>query len=81
VAIAEIRAFSPFEDLFQAGHRLVKTIPTVPKIGDVRGVAVSAVTGKLYVAYRNTAGVGMIYCPNIYTEEVSLEPSGRSRRR
>src|SRR5215467_5326623 len=30
---------------------------TVPDVGDVRGVAVSAVTGKLYVAYRNNAGV------------------------
>ena len=42
-----------------AGHRLIKTIHTVPDVGDVRGVAVSAVTGKLYVAYRNIAGVGM----------------------
>ena len=43
-----------------AGHRLIKTIHTVPDVGDVRGVAVSAATGKLYVAYRNNAGVGMI---------------------
>jgi hypothetical protein len=35
-----------------AGHRLIKTIETVPSVADVRGVAVSAVTGKLYVAYR-----------------------------
>jgi len=42
-----------------AGHRLIKTIHTIPDVGDVRGVAVSAVTGKLYVAYRNIAGVGM----------------------
>jgi hypothetical protein len=33
-----------------------KTIATVPNVGDVRGVAVSAVTGKLYVAYQGGAG-------------------------
>lgn len=53
-----------------AGHRLIKTIHTVPDVGDVRGVAVSAATGKLYVAYRNNAGVGMIYCVNINNETV-----------
>jgi hypothetical protein len=53
-----------------AGHRLVKTIPTVPNVGDVRGVAATAVTGRLYVAYRDTAGVGMIYCLNVYTEAI-----------
>jgi len=53
-----------------AGHRLIKTIHTVPDVGDVRGVAVSAVTGKLYVAYRNNAGVGMIYCVNVNNETV-----------
>jgi hypothetical protein len=31
-------------------------VHTVPDVGDVRGVAVSAVTGKLYIAYRNNAG-------------------------
>ena len=49
-----------------AGHRLIKTIQTVPSVGDVRGVAVSAVTGKLYVAYRDGSGTGMIYCLNVY---------------
>ena len=53
-----------------AGHRLIKTIHTVPDVGDVRGVAVGAVTGKLYVAYRNNAGVGMIYCVNVNNETV-----------
>jgi hypothetical protein len=53
-----------------AGHRLIKTIQTVPAVADVRGVAVSAVTGKLYVTYRNKSGVGMIYCLNVYNEEV-----------
>jgi hypothetical protein len=53
-----------------AGHRLVKIIRTVSNVGDVRGVAVSAATGKLYVAYRDTAGTGMIYCLDVYTEAV-----------
>jgi hypothetical protein len=50
------------------GHRLIKTIQTVPRVADVRGVAASAVTGKLYVAYRDVAGTGMIYCLDIYTD-------------
>jgi len=53
-----------------AGHILTKTIQTVPSVGDVRGVAVSALTGKLYVAYRNDSGVGMIYCLNVYNDTV-----------
>jgi hypothetical protein len=53
-----------------AGHRLIKTIRTVPDVGDIRGVAVSALTGKLYVAYRNNAGIGMIYCLNVNNEMV-----------
>ena len=53
-----------------AGHRLIKTIRTVSDVGDVRGVAASAVTGKLYVAYRDNAGVGMIYCVNVNNEAV-----------
>src|SRR5262249_8710173 len=50
----------------EAGHRVVKTITTVPNVGDVRGLAVSAVTGRLYVAYRDVSGTGMIYCLNVY---------------
>jgi hypothetical protein len=42
-------------------HHLIKTIKTVPSVGDVRGVAVSAVTGRLYVAYQDISGVGMVY--------------------
>ena len=49
-----------------AGHRLIKTIHTVLNVGDVRGVAASAVTGKLYVAYIDVSGIGMVYCLNIY---------------
>ena len=52
------------------GHSLVKTIRTVPNVADVRGVAVSAVTGKLYVAYKSRSGVGMIYCMSVYTDAV-----------
>ena len=41
-----------------AGHQLIKTVETVSHVGDVRGIVVSAVTGKLYVAYRDVSGVG-----------------------
>jgi hypothetical protein len=51
------------------GHSLLKTIPTVSNVDDVRGVAASPATGKLYVAYR-TSGVGMIYCLSIYEDAV-----------
>jgi hypothetical protein len=53
-----------------AGHRLIKTTQTVSNIGDVRGVAASAVTGKLYVAYQDGSGAGMIYCLNVYNDAI-----------
>jgi hypothetical protein len=53
-----------------AGHRLIKTIQTVPSVSDVRGVAASAVTGKLYIAYRSDSGVGMIFCLSLYNDMV-----------
>jgi hypothetical protein len=53
-----------------AGHRLVKTIDTVRDVDDVRGVAASAATGRLYVAYRTRSGVGMIYCLSVYDDAV-----------
>jgi DNA-binding beta-propeller fold protein YncE len=53
-----------------AGHRLIRTIATVAGVADVRGVAASAVTGRLYVAYLNAAGVGMGYCLDLYTDKV-----------
>jgi hypothetical protein len=53
-----------------AGHRLVKTIDTVRDADDVKGVAASAATGRLYVAYRTRSGVGMIYCLNVYDDTV-----------
>ena len=49
-----------------ADHRLIRTIHTVPNVADVMGTAGSAVTGKLYVAYRDTSGNGMIYCLDVY---------------
>ncbi|HXA26785.1 MAG TPA: hypothetical protein VNW90_31220, partial [Acetobacteraceae bacterium] len=52
------------------GHRLIRTIQTVPSVADVRGVAANAVTGKLYVAYHNTLGTGMVYCLNIYKDAI-----------
>jgi hypothetical protein len=72
------------------GHNLLKTIPTVSNVDDVKGVAVSAATGKLYVAYRTRSGVGMIYCLNIRDDAIlwnraidpdvdrlSIHPNGR----
>ena len=53
-----------------AGHRLVKTIETVRDVDDVKGVAASMVTGRLYVSYRTRSGVGMIYCLNVYDDAV-----------
>ena len=53
-----------------AGHRLIKTIQTVPNVADVKGVAASAVTGRLYVAYQDLSGTGMIYCMNIYDDTI-----------
>lgn len=52
------------------GHRLLKTIPAVPRVGDVRGLAASAATGRLYVAYRTTAGAGMIYCLDLGSDRI-----------
>jgi hypothetical protein len=54
----------------EARHRLVKAVRTVPNVGDVRGVAVSAVTGKLYVAYQDVSGTGMVYCLNVYDDSI-----------
>jgi hypothetical protein len=53
-----------------AGHRLVRTIATVTGVADVRGVAASAVTGRLYVAYRDVSGVGRVYCLDLYRDAV-----------
>ena len=72
------------------GHALVKVMQTVPNVDDVKGVAASAATGKLYVAYRTRSGVGMIYCVNLLDDKVlwnkaidpdvdrlSIHPDGR----
>lgn len=73
-----------------AGHRLIRTIQTVPNVDSVRGVAGSAVTGKLYVAYHNTSDASMIYCLDIYknaviwnrvvpvgVDRISVDPDGK----
>jgi DNA-binding beta-propeller fold protein YncE len=52
------------------GHSVLKTIPTVSDVDDVKGVAVSATTGKLYVTYRTRSGVGMIYCLSVHDDTV-----------
>jgi hypothetical protein len=72
------------------GHRLVKAIETVPDVDNVRGVAVSAATGKLYIAYKSRPGIGMIFCLDVYRDAVlwnraigpdvdrlSIHPDGR----
>jgi hypothetical protein len=58
---AETRGSIAVYDI-DAGHRLLKTIQTVSEVHNVKGVAASAVTGKLYVSYYDRAGVGMVYC-------------------
>lgn len=51
-------------------HRLVKTLRPVQHIADVRGVAVSSATGRLYVAYRTASDEGWIYCLNLYNDRL-----------
>src|SRR5205085_6861848 len=53
-----------------AGHRLIKTVQTVPGVQNVRGVAASAATGRLYVAYLGAGGAGMIYCLNLADDRI-----------
>ncbi len=53
-----------------ADHRLIRTIQTVPNVADVKGIAGSAVTGKLYVSYQDTLGTGMIYCLDVDKDAV-----------
>jgi hypothetical protein len=45
----------------EADHRLIKTIYTVTNVGDVRGVAAAAATGRLFVSYIDGAGNGRIF--------------------
>jgi hypothetical protein len=72
------------------GHSPIKTIKTVSNVDDVKGVAVSAATGNLYVAYRTRSGVGMIYCLSVQgdtilwnraidpdVDRLSIHPNGR----
>ena len=53
-----------------AGHRLIKTIRTVEGVHNVRGVAASAATGRLYVAYLGQGGVGMIYSLDLSGDKI-----------
>jgi hypothetical protein len=53
-----------------SGYRLVKRIATISDIRDVRGVVASAVTGRLYVAYRDRAGAGRIYCLDLASDKI-----------
>ncbi len=52
------------------GHRLMRTIQTIPSVDDVRGVTGNALTGRLYVAYRSSEGIGSIYCLNLNTDTI-----------
>src|SRR5215468_7637663 len=54
----------------ERGHQLIKTIKTVVNVSDVRGAAASAVSGRLYVAYQDPSGIGMIYCLNVYDDTI-----------
>jgi len=54
----------------ERGHQLIKTIKTVANVSDVRGAAASAVSGRLYVAYQDPSGIGMIYCLNVYDDTI-----------
>jgi hypothetical protein len=72
------------------GHSLIKTVQTVSNVDDVKGIAVSAATGNVYVAYRTRSGIGMIYCLSVQTDTVlwnraidpdvdrlAIDPNGR----
>jgi hypothetical protein len=51
-------------------HHLVKTIATVPNVAEVRGVAASAVTKRMYVTYRAASGAYMIYDLDLEKETI-----------
>jgi WD40 repeat protein len=74
-----------------AGHRLIRTIQTILGVDDIRGVTGNALTGRLYVAYRNSEGIGSVYCLNLNTDTIiwnraihpgvdrlAMNPNGRS---
>jgi hypothetical protein len=52
-----------------AGHALVKKIPTVAGVDDVKGVVANK-AGRLYVAYRTRSGAGMIFCLDLHGDSV-----------
>ena len=54
-----------------AGHKLFKTIATVSGVGEVRGVAANAMTGKLYVSYnQSNTGAGYVYSLDLKTDTI-----------
>ncbi len=53
-----------------AGHRLIRIVQTVPGIHDVRGVAASAATGRLFVAYETASRIGHVFCLNIHDDKI-----------
>jgi len=65
------------------GHKLVKTIPAVPGITDLKGICASAVTGRLYVSNNNNGGEsvehpvhpGTMFCLDLNTDQVLWEKS------
>jgi hypothetical protein len=56
-----------------AGHRLVKTIHTVPDVDDARGVVGNASNGRLYVTYRDRSGNGIAVLPGSLRRHRALE--------
>jgi len=53
-----------------ANHRLIKTIQTAPNVYDVKGVAASAATGRMYVSFRDSDGNGRIYCVDLRQQKM-----------
>lgn len=52
------------------GHSLLKKIQAVANVRDLRGVAASAVTGRLFVAYEDTSRRGRVACLDLYTDKI-----------
>lgn len=56
-----------------AGHRLIKTIKTITDARDVRGVAASAVDGKLYVSYVDRSRTGRVQRLDLGSDRVDWD--------
>ncbi len=65
------------------GHKLVRTIATVPKATDLKGICASATTGRLYVSNNNNGGSniehpvnpGTMYCLDLNTDQLLWQKS------